>query len=663
MKWGDKPFYWQSQSGKDKVLFWQTGRGYSWFHGWLIDRLSSCGVTPIWEYLTDLESKEYPYNICYLRYTVHGDNGPPDELMPDVIRSWNEKYESPKFHIATTKELFVKFEKEYGDKLPVYSGDMTPIWEDGASSTARELVQNRASAERLNQTEILYSLINPKKYQPNNFLDAWKNVVLFSEHTWGASASGPEPEADFTKKLWAGKKQYADNADLGSKKILNEILSVIQSDKGNYIHVFNTNLWVRSDIVRVEGNTNLEGKILESSTGELVSVQKMHDGSWVFLAKEVPALSSSVYRIVEDKRKQVSNSSMVHDNILDNGIVKVELDKEKGTISLLSKNGDKHNYASEQGLNDYVYTERYAANPQRIDKIKRMTIVNEGEVVATIRVESDAPGCKSLLRDITIYKDLARVDIVNTIDKQNIYEQEHVRFIFPFNIDHAEITMDLAMGQMHPERDQLAGVNKHFYSVQNGISANNLSHAIYLTTIDAPFLEMGEMTADSWRRKQNGLGWWPSAIISPKIYSWVMNNSWRTNYKASQEGIATFRYSLEIFDPFDHQLKKQGSEQAQKMIAVISENPHRIKNLFKLKGKNQVAISTIKPSDDGDGYILRLQNFNDQSVHTSFDWGSLRPESVYICDNKQKQIEKFDDSSFWLQPFDCITLKINEKND
>src|SRR5690606_33919992 len=106
---------------------------------WLLNRISSSGITPIWEYLASLEDREYPYAISYLRYTVHGDNGPPDELMPDVIRSWNEKYDSPTFVIGTTKELFTEFEKKYGEQLPTYSGDMTPVWEDGAASTAREL--------------------------------------------------------------------------------------------------------------------------------------------------------------------------------------------------------------------------------------------------------------------------------------------------------------------------------------------------------------------------------------------------------------------------------------------------------------------------------------------------------------------------------------------
>ena len=177
VEWGDRPFYWQSQSGTDKVLVWQAGRGYSWFHGWLAGRLSVCGVEPIWNYLQELETDEFPYNTCYLRYTVHGDNGPPDELMPDVIRAWNERYDSPQFRITTTKEFFTAFEEQYGEYLPTYGGDMTPTWEDGASSTARETAMNRESAARLTRTEILWSMLSPESDYPARELALFRTYV------------------------------------------------------------------------------------------------------------------------------------------------------------------------------------------------------------------------------------------------------------------------------------------------------------------------------------------------------------------------------------------------------------------------------------------------------------------------------------------------------
>ena len=76
-------------------------------------------MEPIWRYLQELETDEFPYNTCYLRYTVHGDNGPPDELMPDVIRAWNERYDSPQFRIATTGEFFTDFEMFQRFKIKV----------------------------------------------------------------------------------------------------------------------------------------------------------------------------------------------------------------------------------------------------------------------------------------------------------------------------------------------------------------------------------------------------------------------------------------------------------------------------------------------------------------------------------------------------------------
>lgn len=206
--------------------------------------------------------------------------------MSDVIAGWNEKYESPQFIIGTTKELFTEMETMYGEYLPTYSGDMTPIWEDGAASTARELAMNRASAERLNQFEILWSISDlVSEFPVDSLLDAWKNVILFSEHTWGAAASGPDPNSKFTKAIWTEKKRFAENADILSKKLFDNLINKLKSNSDpTHIKVYNTNLWKRSDIVKVD-NVDLTEKQLLHTNGKSVPVQKLHDSSWIFLPK------------------------------------------------------------------------------------------------------------------------------------------------------------------------------------------------------------------------------------------------------------------------------------------------------------------------------------------------------------------------------------------
>ena len=622
-----------------------------------------CGVEPIWNYLQELETDEFPYNTCYLRYTVHGDNGPPDELMPDVIRAWNERYDSPQFRITTTKEFFKAFEEQYGEYLPTYGGDMTPTWEDGASSTARETAMNRESAARLTRTEILWSMLSPESdYPARELAEAWKNVLLFSEHTWGASASGPDPYSQFTKDLWAGKKMYADSADVQSRRLCDEAMAGITAGEG-YVQVLNTNLWPRTDVVTVAAD--LTGKRLLAPSGEPVAVQRLHDGGWIFLAEEVPALSSSVYRIVpaapaaKAKKSPAAPVSMIGGNVLDNGLVRVAVDPAKGTIRSLKAAGADYEYAAGEGLNDYIYSGRIAADPRGIDRVTRVEVLDDGPVAATLRIVSDAPGCNALWRDVTVYRGLGRVDIRNTVDKQDILEHESVRFVFPFNFAHPEITMDLAMSEMHPEREQLAGVNKHYYSLLNGMAVGDLEHAVCLTTLDAPFVELGTPSGEDYRlNPRHGYGWWPSAQISPVVYSWVMNNTWRTNYKASQGGVASFRYSLQICDPFDLKLKQRGAEREQPLIAVESGRAEPVGRLFRLEGRNRIAVSGIAPSADGTGYIVRLQNMGDQSVHSAFVWGRMKARRVSVCDYREQPLAPFDDRSFWMKPFEYLMLKV-----
>jgi len=181
--WGDKPFYWESPSGKHNILCWVAGEGYSLFHS---GRLSGGRLL---EYLKRLEESDYPYDMLQVRYSIGGDNGPPDPDLSDFVKKWNEKYAYPKLIVATASEMCHEFESRYGDRLPRAHGDFTPYWEDGAGSSARETSLNRDAAERLVQAEALWAMLNPLKYPAEDFYKAWREVILYDEHTWGAHCS------------------------------------------------------------------------------------------------------------------------------------------------------------------------------------------------------------------------------------------------------------------------------------------------------------------------------------------------------------------------------------------------------------------------------------------------------------------------------------------
>ena len=154
---GDRPFYWEGPSGESRVLTWVSGGGYAWFHTGLgFDSITArLDEERIFQYVDQILTAGYPYDITYLRYNIGSDNGPPDPGLAEAVRDWNERYASPTLRISGTTEAFREFEERYGEELPTLRGDMTGYWEDGAASSARETAMVRRVAESLPQTETL----------------------------------------------------------------------------------------------------------------------------------------------------------------------------------------------------------------------------------------------------------------------------------------------------------------------------------------------------------------------------------------------------------------------------------------------------------------------------------------------------------------------------
>src|SRR5579859_2363355 len=78
-QWEDKPFYWVSPSGKEKVLVWIPYKGYALSHG------MPQGLTKkfVGDYIAELKRKNFNYDISYIRWSGHGDNAVPDITISD----------------------------------------------------------------------------------------------------------------------------------------------------------------------------------------------------------------------------------------------------------------------------------------------------------------------------------------------------------------------------------------------------------------------------------------------------------------------------------------------------------------------------------------------------------------------------------------------------
>jgi len=322
-RWGDAPFYWASQSGEEKVLMWVAGASYASFHEGDLTRL---GDEKILKLMRKLDAGGYPYEIFQLPYTIGGDNGPPDPALPEFVRKWNERYESPRLVIGTHAQMFGEFEKRYGALLPVVKGDFTPYWEDGAASTAAETALNRRAADRLIQGEALWALRAPAAYPADDYCAAWRNVVLWDEHTWGAHNSVTEPDLPGVKEQWRIKRQFVLDADLQSRSLLARLLPgpVAKSKRQAAIDVYNTNSWPRTDLVLLPAQESGEGDLVTDDRGNPMPSQRLSSGELAVLLEDVPPFGARRIAVRAGKafRRGTARASGA---MLENAIVSLSL--------------------------------------------------------------------------------------------------------------------------------------------------------------------------------------------------------------------------------------------------------------------------------------------------------------------------------------------------
>jgi len=606
--WRDRPFWWVSPSGRHKVLCWIAGKGYSWFHTGLnyTEIKRSLNEDQMFGYLDELEKSNFPYDIVHVRYNIGSDNGPPDPGLPDAVREWNEKYEYPKLRIASTSEMFRAFEDRYGGEIPSVSGDFTPYWEDGAASSALETAMNRAAGERLVQAEILRSLTDPAGTPGEAFDRAWRDVLLYDEHTWGSWNSISDPENDFTKRQWRIKRSYAVEADSLSRELLDDALgspAAAPSPAGS-IDIVNTSSWPRTDLVTLPAGMKRAGDVVKRD-GRTIPSQVLSTGELAFIAENIPPLGSRRFTIERGTPSAVG-SARAEGSSITNGILTASVDPVTGAVTSLTGAGGSRNLVDtgrRAGLNDYLYVAgRDPASPLTGGPCL-VTVTDPGPLVVAIRIESEAPGARKLVREIRMIDGIGRLDIATTVDKENIYDQEGVHIAFPFDIPGGVVRMDVPWATVRAETDQLPGANRNYYTVQRWIDISNQARGVTLAAVDAPLFEIGDITADPV-----ATGWLRRVKPGATVYSYVMNNYWETNYKASQEGPVTFRYSLMPHGIFnDAAAYRFGVERCRPLIVRPSEGgefdltpPVRV--------NHETVVATAMKPLGGHSVLVRLYN-------------------------------------------------------
>jgi alpha-mannosidase len=156
----------------------------------------------------------------------------------------------------------------------------------------------------------------------------------------------------------------------------------------------------------------------------------------------------------------------------------------------------------------------------------------------------------------------------------------------------------------------------------------------------------------------NAKDWRSKIEPGQTFYSWVMNNHWETNYKADQEGVITFKYVIAPHDGGYDSVKSQkiGRSVCQGLI-VTAADPAKpvIQPMLKVNGDG-VVVTSIRPSRNGKGIMVRLFNISGQQQNTSLKW-SVEPEGMWLSNPMEEKLSSLT-GPIQMVPHEIVTLRI-----
>lgn len=562
-------FKWESPSGKSI----QTYRAdhYNTGNFWGIDQGDIQKVEPnLFRYLSNLEQKQYPFDAVGVQYSGYfTDNSPPSIVESKFIREWNEKYAYPKLRSALASEFMDYVAEKHGDELPVYRAAYPDWWTDGFGSAARETAASRKTHTDMTAVEGMLSMaVLKNKRLPeaaHQQIDhIHESLLFYDEHTFGASESISDPMCENSQVQWAEKSGYVWEAVKRTQMLYETSVGLLQNDlrrgKNPTITVFNTLNWKRSEMLTmyidfevIPRNQAFRIADFQGRSLKIQPVRYRKEGCYyAIFAEDIPSMGYKTFEIVFEKQSTNANSTPVNDNCIENPFYKLQLNVNKGSIESLY---DKElgceliDKSSPWGLGAFVYEklgnrdqlEQYRLNDYQrtgLTECKIMDISN-GPIYQRILLQGKSPGVDEhfgVNLEIKLYHDTKRIELEYVMKRLPETEPSGIYVAFPFQLTGGKLAFDVQGGTVISGENQLEGTATDWNTVQNFVSARNDNAQIIVGSNLAPLFQLGDINLGKFQYQKQ--------YEKPHAYSWVMNNYWKTNFKASQEGEFRWSYYL-----------------------------------------------------------------------------------------------------------------------
>lgn len=649
-------FQWEMSDGRKLPTF--LGEHYSLFSQYAFTWENSTARMEegLSEHAHWLESRGYDKEFMFLSATNppwQYDNNPPDWNLPDLIQRYNEeKGHSYKIRLVTAEMLRNRLYRELEEKeVPVHAGDWTDFWNFGCASTAVETRVSRLAKGTLSAAEMLecYGLEKDPRYASVK-ARCQENIMLYDEHTWGASQAISEPDCPETCSQLIYKKRMAYRAAdlagyLTSVGMNRYCKNPAQSDSREGMLYVNPCGAEQTFEAIYNSEYRKEGRVLGAYQTKFSSPylrrETETESAGILTMKPFSAVTLSFEELDELKKKSASFAEKYdfENGVLETPYYKVQTEEKTGRIlqitdkatgrKLLSGrdgfalfdvvreqiDGSRNSVKREILFGDSVELRNHDISQWNHDwKALRTRGESQGfEVekkeyeISLIRKEK-LDGTEGITQKITFYTYRPGIHMETSFIKKPVCDPEALYFVIPVRMPEGwECSYDTAGEIVKLDEEQLGRTCRDYQTVDSGVSLYGENGCLTLCCPDAPMIQVGDF---QFAREQASV----PREQDPLLLAWPMNNYWSTNFMANQSGSTVFVYELNFHESFSkEQMYADGIRLKQPVVKNVAvQGPFEENVLLKAEGSCQ--ILNVYPDKAHEGMIALVKNQDNKPV-------------------------------------------------
>ncbi len=657
-------FWWKSPAGNRLLAY----RSEHYQHGnamGITNRQQDVLRNNLSAYLTSLEEKDYPYNKVALQFSGYiTDNSPPSTEACDIIKEWNEKYEWPKLRSALARDFMIFLDEEHADEVPEKEVAWPDWWTDGVGSAANETKEVRKAQVNMPAITAILSMgkllgLEMPETMQNEIELVYDNLLFYDEHTHGAAESVTDPLGQNTINQWGMKSAYAWEAAKKSYALEEKAMAFIEPalNKSSLptIAVFNTLNWQRSGMVSLfipnevapEGAdftiTDVDGKEVPYQRYD----QRMEGAYFGLWVEDIPPMGYKTLQVNEGEKSKAAQP--LQSQSFENNFYSLTIDESKGVVtSILDKELQLELIDPNDTLTlgQFIYEE--LDNRHEMERLtnstrdtvykplggKRTLLSNikvtkkeNGAIYNSIFLNGAMPVCadeRGVTIEIRLYHYQKKIEFLYRMIKLPVTDPEGVYVAFPFKLDGGKLAFEAQGGVVYPGINQVEGSSSDWNTIQNFAAVKGDKSQIVFVSHETPLVQFGDINTGRYYYR-----------LKPKtnhIYSWVLNNYWVTNFKASQQGELQWTYNItssaDNSDMFATKFGWGNRVPLKSRIMLPTKGVEKTelvsRSLINLDVPNLLLVNTT-PSLDGKGIILHCREI--EGDHAILDIRRLSEET------------------------------------